>query len=167
MVDADDDWIESFRAFYYPKLHPYLNAVGGYGVGTCSENQYTTTLSADEKVIEKELEEIGFIRNPIACYKSTHDGRNSEGSWVLLHEDDPGDFVKEGYQLHITLFRHRDRGRDGREVYAHHEPDWRQTPLKHLSPMKYPGVVWETEKAADYMNQLLTNKTFFDTNNLK
>jgi hypothetical protein len=160
-LNSDDDWIEDFRSFYYPKIHPLLNRVGGYGVGHVGENQYVGKVSTDEEALEEEICDIGFIRNPIACYKSTGDERESEGSWVLLEGDDPGDFIEPGYQLHITMFERRD-GEDGREIYAHHEPDWRQTPFKHLYPGKYPGVTWETEKAAVYTKQLLDNDTFLD-----
>jgi len=162
LTDADDDWMEQVRKTYYPKLHPYLQEVGGYGVGTVGEGQFVGVIAADEEVIEEELESLGFIRNPIACYKSTRkDDRESEGSWVLLHDADPGEFVDEGYQLHVTLMPRRD-GKPGRELYAHHEPDWRQTPFKHLWPQKYPGAKWETEPAADYTRELVDDRTYFD-----
>ncbi len=32
-LNADDDWIEKIRKWFYPRLHPYLKKVGGYGIG--------------------------------------------------------------------------------------------------------------------------------------
>lgn len=159
LLNADDDWQESLRATWYPRLHPYLVNVGGYGVGNVSENQYTGKVEINEDALEELLVDLGFERNPIACYKTTEDGRGSEGSWVLLSHNDPGDFVKDGYQLHVTLFERRD-GEAGRELYAHHEPDWRQSPIKHLYPAKFPGVTWDTDKAAEYTEQLLNERTY-------
>lgn len=57
------------------------------------------------------------------------DRRVSEGSWVLLHEDNP-EVIEEGKQVHITLFDRVDG--PGREIYAHYEDDWRSAPLAHL-----------------------------------
>ena len=31
LVDADDDWQEGLRRFWYPRLHPLLAAFDGYG----------------------------------------------------------------------------------------------------------------------------------------
>jgi len=133
---ADADWEESFRAYWYPKLNAGLVALGHaigiplFATGTVSWNQYVGTVDTDEEVIEPELEEAGFRRNPIACYKHLLDGRNSEGSWVLLHEDAP-DYVAPGMQVHLTMFDRLD-GKPGRELYAHYEDDWRVNWLGHL-----------------------------------
>jgi hypothetical protein len=132
LFDANDDWQESLRARLYPKLHPYLDAVGLYAVGKTPSNQYVGKVGLSEETFEEELEDIGCKRNPIACLKSTVDGRESEGSWVLLPEDTPEDIpMADDRQLHLTLFPRRD-GKEGREVYAHEEYDWRDRPIAHI-----------------------------------
>lgn len=163
LLDEDDDWIEGFRQYWYPKLHPYLERVGGYGIGTSPDEQYVGYVDVDEEVIEQELVEIGFVRNPIACLKSTEDGRVSEGSWVLLAEDDVGEFIDDGYQLHVTMFGSgpEDAAAAGREFYAHCEPDWRVAPFKHLYPGRYPGAKYIQEPAAAYTRAVLDDHAFF------
>lgn len=129
--DEHADWHEPLRKYLYPHLHPFLELFGGYGVGTVSDTQLVCVLGTDEEVIEKELAEVGFVRNPISAYKTHPDSRESEGSWVLLAADDPCNRLDDGRQLHITLLPRND-GQPGREVFAHDEYDWRKHPLKHL-----------------------------------
>lgn len=131
LVDADDDWQEGFRRFWYPRLHHVLALFGGYGTGHVGKAQYVGLLRADEELIEEEMVRAGARRNPLAAYKRLSDGRLSEGSWVFLSDDDPSGRVEEGMQLHITLFERAD-GEPGREVYAHYEDDWRDSPSAHL-----------------------------------
>lgn len=127
-VSADDDWQERARKYIYPKLHPYLRFVGAYSVSKVLEEQYVGYFVESEDVVEKELRDAGFRRNPISAFKTHPDGRESEGSWVLLHEDAPS-LVESGMQLHVTLLRRKFGGRD---VYAHYEDDWRVSPWSHL-----------------------------------
>lgn len=131
LLDADDDWQEGFRRFWYPRLHPVLERFGGYGVGLVGDEQYVGHFDEDEEAIEEELVSAGFRRNPIACLKSLPDGRVSEGSWSVLAADDLTGSVAYGMQLHISLFE-RDDGQPGREIYAHYEDDWRVSPSPHL-----------------------------------
>lgn len=149
LLNENDDWIETFRRSTYPKLHPYLKPFGGYAVGHVGGSQYVGTFDEDEDTIEDELDDRGR-RNPIACLKSLDDDRVSEGSWVILHEDSP-DLVEEGMQIHITLFK-RDDGKDGREMYAHYEDDWRSAPIAHLLESNFDtetGVML----ARDYLDE--------------
>ena len=137
LTDSDDDWIESFRRTWYPRLHPHLSSLGDsigiplYAVGPVHKNQYVGITKIGEESFERELEKIGFVRNPIACLKSLDDDRLSEGSWVLLSENDPSGKIEDGMQLHITFFERED-GETGREVYAHYEDDWRENATAHL-----------------------------------
>ncbi|WP_226041160.1 hypothetical protein [Natrinema sp. DC36] len=143
LLNADDDWIESTRRWLYPKLHPYLKKIGGYGIGTVGENQYVMTTEISEEPLEVELVDLGFVRNPIACYKTLEDGRKSEGSWVLYHNEAP-QIVAEGMQLHVTLFN--DNG--GMGIYAHYEHDWRADWWAHLNEKDFSpekGVEKATE----------------------
>lgn len=135
LLNSNDDWIESLRLYLYPRLHDPLSALGDriginlYAVGHVGDGQLVGFLDEDEEVIEEEIDDRAE-RNPIACLKELDDGRESEGSWVLRHEDNP-DLVEEGMQIHITMFDRED-GEDGREIYAHYEDDWRASPLDHL-----------------------------------
>lgn len=149
LVSSNDDWIEPFRRTLYPKLHPYLELVGGYGVGHVGEKQYIGKLDESEDAIEVELDDRGR-RNPIACLKSLDDGRVSEGSWVLLHGDNPA-LIEEGMQVHITMFQRED-GETGRELYAHYEDDWRSAPLDHLRENNFSASDGVT-RATEYLDE--------------
>lgn len=148
-LDANDDWQEGLRRRWYPRLHPLIEPVGGFAVGSVGENQYVGKADEDEEAIEVELDERGR-RNPIACLKELADGRVSEGSWVILHEDSP-ELVESGMQLHITLFVRED-GEDGRELYAHYEDDWRVSPFAHLREANFDPAKG-IELATEYLNE--------------
>lgn len=147
--DADDDWQEGVRRRWYPLLHPLLEPLGGYSVGTVDGDQYVGKLDEDEDAIEDELDDRGR-RNPIACLKSLDDGRVSEGSWVILHGDSP-DLVDPGMQLHVTMFVRSD-GESGRELYAHLEDDWRVSPLAHLREKNFDEAAG-VAKATEYFDE--------------
>ena len=133
LVNDDDDYVEEVRGYLYPKLHPYLvKFTPAYGVGQMTQKEYVGAVKENEETVESELVDLGFVRNPIACYKSLQDGRESEGSWVLLPErDDHGVLERDDQQLHVTLFQ-RKAGAPGRALYAHREFDWRDRPMAHL-----------------------------------
>lgn len=155
LIDSNDDWQEQLRRNYYPKLHKYLKPFGGYATGHVGEKQYIGKFNEDEDAIEAELDDRGR-RNPIACLKSLSDGRVSEGSWVILHEDCP-DLVEEGMQIHMTLFVRAD-GKSGREIYAHYEDDWRSAPIAHLRESNFQvekGAKLGTEYVNEYTNLVL------------
>jgi hypothetical protein len=141
LLGADDDWQEPLRRTLYPRLHDPLVWVGNligtpmYAQGVARWDQYVGTLPLEEDAIEAELEELASVRNPIAALKELPDGRISEGSWVLLHEDAP-DLVDEGMQLHLTLFA-RESDATGRVVYAHYEDDWRTNWRAHLKETNF------------------------------
>jgi len=153
LLDSDDDWQEGLRAWLYPRLHPLLTPFGGYGVGETRLNQYVGVFSEGEESIELELVNVGFRRNPIACFKSLPDGRASEGSWVLLPEDAP-DHVAPGMQLHVTMFERSD-GQKGREFYAHYEDDWRSAPVAHLRAKNFSAAA-----GVDIARGYLDERTF-------
>lgn len=135
LLNANDDWIESFRRSLYPLLHDPFSKLGEkigvnlYAVGSVGGNQYVGKFDESEEAIEREFDDRAE-RNPVAALKSLEDGRTSEGSWVVLHEHCP-DLIEKGKQLHFTLFVRED-GKSGRELYAHYEDDWRTAPLDHL-----------------------------------
>lgn len=158
LLDADDDWIESLRLYLYPKLHDPLSAVGDkigiklYSLGHVGDGQLVGVLDEDEEVIEEEIDNLAQ-RNPIACLKELKDGRVSEGSWVLLHEDNP-DLVEDGKQIHITMFG-RKGGLPGREIYAHYEDDWRASPIDHLRSEHF-----EVEKGVSLASKYFDKHTY-------
>lgn len=164
LLDSDDDWQEDTRRRLYPWLHPRLERLGDligvplYAVGGVGHNQYVGKLDEGEEAIEVDLVEIGFRRNPIACLKELPDGRVSEGSWVLLHEDAP-DFVAPGMQLHVTMFERKD-GQPGRELYAHYEDDWRVAPIAHLR-----GANWNAPAGVDIATDYFNHKSFLTLRN--
>lgn len=125
LLDENDDYWEALRRFYLPKL---------MGSGTVTPDQYTGYFRESEEAIEAELVDLGFRRNPIAYFKEHTDGRQSEGSWVLLHEDAP-DVIPRGMQLHLTLFACNNG--TWRDVYAHYEYDWRKHPILHLLEIEF------------------------------
>jgi len=153
LTDEDNDYVEELRGTLFPRLHWFLDTfTPAYGVGTADESQYAGTLAESEAVIEKELAELGLVRNPLACYKETEDGRESEGSWALIAErDECGLLRQDDRQLHITLFSRRD-GAAGREVYAHLEADWRDRPLAHIRCEDFHPVVG-AERTKRLLNQ--------------
>jgi len=153
-LGASADWIERFRLYWYPRLHPYLERFGGYGVGTVGYNQYVGHVDEDEEVIEEELVSAGFQRNPIACLKSLPDGRVSEGSWAIRSRTDPTGEINRGMQVHVTFFE-RDDGEPGREVYAHYEDDWRASPSRHLREVNF-----DAERGAALAIELIDEYTF-------
>lgn len=151
LLDANDDWIEGVRRWLYPKLHPYLEKFGGYGIGIVTHNQHVCTLDMGEEELEEELVELGFTRNPMACYKSLDDGSQSEGSWALYHNERP-QIIDEDMQLHVTLF-----GEEKVTVYAHYEDSWYASPIDHLNEENYSASEG-VEKAKRVLSHLVTKQ---------
>lgn len=158
LLDADDDWIESFRRVWYPRLHPYLTSIPGpvpfYSLGHVGPLQDVGWVSIDEEEFEEILVDLGFQRNPIACFKSDPHDHLSEGSWVLRVRDDEFDLLEPGMQLHITLFA-SDAG--DLEIFAHVEDDWRVSPIAHLRGDNFRPVMGRT-----HMRSLLDEHTSLD-----
>lgn len=155
LLDADDDWIEDVRAWLYPRLHPHLKRYGGYGVGNVYPDQYVGTSYIDEEPLEEELVALGFVRNPVACFKYHTDGRASEGSWALLAADDTTGRLAANRQVHVTLFE--SAGGRGLDIYAHEEFDWRRAPLKHLREVDFSPA-----DGVSYCHELLGGRSFID-----
>ena len=157
ILDEDDDWIESFRRRWYPKLHPYLEPLGGYAVGHVYENQYAATIPEGEELFEEVLIDRGWQRNPIACFKTHEDGRKSSGSWRLRASDDEyGLLDDDRFQLHITLFENQD-AETYVDVYCHLEYDWQKAPLKHLR-----GKDFSAGEGQFLARRFIRNHTYLD-----
>jgi hypothetical protein len=128
-MSHNNDYIERWRRFWYPKFHKALSIVGLYATAGVDERQYAFTLSIDEERAEEIfLHELGFERNPLSAYKTHVDGRESELSLRLVNTPE---YVEDGMQLHLTLFERKD-GKPGRDVYAHYEDDWEHAPIDHV-----------------------------------
>lgn len=159
MLDENDDWQEGVRAKLYPWLHPKLQYIGEriniplYATGGVGWTQYVGVATEDEEIIEEELADAGFRRNPVSCYKSLPDGRKSEGSWVLLH-DDGAEYVEAGMQLHVTLFE-ADTNTHHRAIYAHYEDDWRDSWRAHLNEHNF-----DAHLGVDKCIAVIDNETF-------
>jgi hypothetical protein len=155
ILNEDDDYIEELRGYWYPRIHPVLTKyTPAYGVATVSEAQFVREVSLSEDALEAELTEVGFARNPLAAFKSHPDGRESEGSWVLIPERDDYGLVEPGMQLHITLLPRTDDA-TGRAIYAHYEDDWRVSPLAHLRSANF-----DVEAGVTKVDWLLDNEMF-------
>jgi len=141
MLNADTDWIEGFRRFWYPKIHGILSRIGEtigiplYARGVIRTHEPAGYIEESEEIIEKKIESISGERNPIAALKNLPNGRVSEGSWVFLHEDYP-EIIEEDMQLHITLFETNRIGYE-RVIYTHYEDNWRTSPIAHLQAKNF------------------------------
>lgn len=152
------DWVESVRRTLFPLFHRLLEPIGLYGTGRVYDNQYVTTYHQQNYVkyptAEEELEaifhKIGIERNTVASYKIHDDGRTSEGSWRATHPD----YVEDGMQIHITLFRPHNSGLDEIDVYAHYEDDYEHRPISHIREKNFSA-----SEGVRRAKRLLRNKT--------
>lgn len=156
-LNADDDWIESFRRFWYPKFHTLLTALGAYAVGDTGPRQHVGTFETDPEKVERALSDIGFERNPIACLKDDPHGHISIGSWALRSHDDQWDMLDTDRQLHVTLFDESSDGTTRVAVYAHNEYDWQDRPFAHLA-----GKDMAVDRGRQMTAWLLENETYLD-----
>lgn len=155
MGHREDFW-ETIRSTLYPILHVVLELFDIGARGTTPEAEYVGTIPVGAEDFEVTLHEAGLVRNALAKYKSTEDGRNSIGSWRATHNTHP-DLVDDGMQLHITLFSPRLPSdgwpREGVDVYAHYERDYGHDASGHLAGKDYSakkGVVRARELLKDH-----------------
>lgn len=159
LLDSDDDWQEQLRRYLYPRLHPYLTTASEitnvplFATKVSDEGRHAATLEVDPELFEETLVELGFIRNPVAAFKTLDDGTPSVGSWALLYEDDDDDLLDEGHQLHVVLFEVE----DGLAIHAHAETDWRHSAIGHLR-----GDYFSRDDGIEGIRYLLDNYTYHD-----
>lgn len=130
------DWINDWRRRVKPHLHGLFSSLGLYSELSSSEESYACTVNLSKDELEKELERIGFLRNPVAAMKYRMvDSRKqySRGSWFYFTMEDPVsiagvDFPR--YQYHVTLYNHPER--DGVDCYIHKEYWWGTNPEGHV-----------------------------------
>jgi len=139
----EQDWIERVRLWLIPKLGrvaQHLNHVGGeplYVSYKLHNNEFVGRVDMPEEEFEKELDEMGFERNPIAALKTNSAGETEEGSWRRVGYDDHPD-----RQLHVILFdgdKMADAPTGCVYVYAHWELRWDTDPIAHYKGKKYNG----------------------------
>lgn len=139
-MSHEHDWIETARAYLYPKIHKYLDPFGLYATGGVGENQYVATFHVPEDKVEKSfLHKGNWERNPIAAYKTHSDGRESTLSLRLTHKGDTTrrEYVEPGMQLHLTFFKARSDRKGAIDCYAHYEDDWSTAPIAHLRGKRF------------------------------
>lgn len=131
------DWIERVRRAIIPKLGYITQLVEDvtgadlYVQSETHQNQFVGRVPLDEESFEKELDTMGFERNPLASLKHLRSDQTNaeEGSWRKVGFDD-----EPAMQLHIVLYdsNHIDNQyEDYTYVYAHWEYRWDTDPLKH------------------------------------
>lgn len=132
----NQDWIERVRRKYLPGLHGVLSQLGLYAMGQSGEKRYSCTVYCSEDELEKALERIGFVRNPIAALKyrilKSRGKQISDGSWFFFTMEDP--FYVYGvplpkYQYHVTLYSTPDER--AMDLYIHKELFWGTDPSGH------------------------------------
>lgn len=153
LLNADDDWQEGLRRYWYPKLHGIATLLGGYSTANVGRKQYVGYVEIDEEVLEIILVDLGFERNPIAALKIDPDGNTSDGSWVLRSHDDEYDVLERDRQLHVTLFQCNEHVK----LYAHNEYDWQDQPVAHLNAEDFKPT-----KGRNDVRRILDKNTFLD-----
>lgn len=114
LLGPENDFWEILRAILLPVLHRLAKRRGyGYAAGKLPREQKVGVLDLPPEEAENLLYSVGFLRNPLAAYKYTEDGRGEVGSWVRR------DSLLARRQLHVTLFPESEG--DGTVVYAHEE----------------------------------------------
>lgn len=149
-MSNDDSFWEWLRTNYWPVLHECFDGevffVGGLG-----PKEYVGTLAMTEDEVETLLRELGFVRNPVAAFKSRKwypgdsDGV-SEGSWAWR-----GNSLRRAFcnpmQLHMTIFSNDDGTHD---LLGHWEASWITRPVAH-----YRGTDYHPEEGVKMMREML------------
>lgn len=89
-------------------------------------NQFVGRVDRDVESMERELHDIGYVRNPISWLKRNRSGEVEESSWRK---------TKDEQQVHAILYDgtsapHAESGYT--YIYAHEEYRWDRYPVKHL-----------------------------------
>jgi hypothetical protein len=82
LLGADDDFWPAIRR----RILPALDKIGAtsdlYAAGEMSRAEYVGRVQMDLDAFEEELQSAGFYRNPLAAYKTSPQGWQSDGSWA-------------------------------------------------------------------------------------
>jgi len=151
----EQDWIERLRGWFIPKVGlatQLIEDVTGryyYVKSETHNNQFVGRVPMCEEDFEKELTDMGFVRNPLSSWKSLGStGESEEGSWRKTGFDDA-----PAFQLHVILYDGEpinNAAVDVTYVYAHWELAWDVHPIKH-----YRGVDANGPEGVRRMKRLL------------
>jgi hypothetical protein len=169
-LGADDDFWPALRNRLLPVLDRLGATSGLYVKHQQSQREFVGIVAMDEEAFERELEDAGFYRNPLAAVKRSPSGWKSDGSWarrygrirglgeLLRSVDVPvagligsmlgrflaatGD-VFARRQLHITIYTEEREGGTRIHLFAHDEPN----SLNPLTAWRhYVGKAWSAKK---------------------
>ena len=182
VLGADDDYWPRIRNRLLPVLDRLGATSGLYAKHQQSEREFVGIVAMDEEAFERELEDAGFHRNPLAAVKRSPSGWKSDGSWarrygrirglgeVLRSADVPvaglvgqmlgrflaatGD-VFARRQLHITIYTEEREGGTRLHLYAHDEPN----SLNPLTAWRhYVGKSWSAKKGVRKARDVLEER---------
>lgn len=151
----EQDWWEGLREWIIPKigvLTQLLEDITGnhyYVKSSSDETEYVGTIQKNEETLEKELDRMGFQRNPLASLKSvSKTGNEEEGSFRKIGFENSPDM-----QLHVILYGEKDKPEgksDEMYMYAHWEKRWDRHPIEH-----YRGICKDDERGVKLARGLL------------
>jgi len=182
VLGADDDYWPRIRNRLLPVLDRLGATSGLYAKHQQSEREFVGIVAMDEEAFERELEDAGFHRNPLAAVKRSPSGWKSDGSWarrygrirglgeVLRSADVPvagligqmlgrflaatGDIFARR-QLHITIYTEEREGGTRLHLYAHDEPN----SLNPLTAWRhYVGKSWSAKKGVRKARDVLKER---------
>lgn len=81
-LGADDDYWPAIRRRLLRALDALGAKSGLYAAGTMSHAEYVGHVDMDLDAFEQELRAANFYRNPLAAYKTSPQGWDSDGSWA-------------------------------------------------------------------------------------
>ena len=137
------DWWEVVRRTVLPPLNRLLrDRELGYAAYTLQYREHVGTLAKDPEAAERLLWEHGFVRNPLAAYKTLPNGTGEIGSWVYRESL----LAKE--QVHVMLFPTA----NGTHVFAHRKPS-ASNPLTAYS--HYMGRGYDPDAGAEFVLERL------------
>lgn len=97
-LGADARFWLPLRRLVLPKLDSVGSAAGLYAEGPCTWREYAGTMYVESlEDAERDLEAMGYLRNPLAALKYSPEGRVSKGSWARRYGyiDGTGRWLKE------------------------------------------------------------------------
>lgn len=151
MLGHQDDFWEPLRGTVLPFVGHVLTRLGDhvggdlYAESTTGRSQFVFLVDKHRERVERDLDAIGFERNPLAAWKTLAGTEHTEvGSWRWY---DDGETIVEPTAAHEQFIQTHGTGQadtqthvvlyeiDGDEsttaVFAHHEAAWHIHPIIH------------------------------------
>lgn len=136
------DWLEAVRHALIPDLGHLLAEVNDdwstdlYATLQTHVHELAFLWHEPEEAFERRLHELGFVRNPVAAWKSLDDGSTEQGSWAWRGRppatSSTGEWEHDPWadaQLHVIVFGEAGDGTTA--AFAHWEYSWKTHPVKH------------------------------------